>query len=81
MRAVRHIVVSTDLCKACGICIELCPRNVFDVDGDGQPVVARLELCTVCLFCEWHCPDFALRVEHSASSHEVSVPAPVSQEA
>jgi 2-oxoglutarate ferredoxin oxidoreductase subunit delta len=50
------------LCKACGICIELCPEQVFDRDGFGNPVLARPEACTQCLLCELHCPDFAIEV-------------------
>jgi 2-oxoglutarate ferredoxin oxidoreductase subunit delta len=52
-----------ELCKACGICIELCPENVFDRDKLGYPVLARLDDCTQCLLCELHCPDFALEVK------------------
>ncbi len=54
------------LCKACGICIELCPEKVFDRDKVGNPVVARPEECTSCLLCELHCPDFAIEVRRRA---------------
>lgn len=47
-------------CKACGICIQLCPQNVFDTDQDGYPVVARPFECTQCAICWLHCPDFAI---------------------
>ena len=50
------------LCKACGICIELCPDKVFDRDKLGYPVVARPDECSQCLICELHCPDFAIEV-------------------
>ena len=50
------------LCKACGICIELCPEHVFDQDRLGEPVVARAEDCSQCLICELHCPDFSIEV-------------------
>lgn len=56
------VLVDLDLCKACGICIALCPTTVFDRDADGQAVVARPEDCTACRLCEWHCPDFAIEV-------------------
>jgi 2-oxoglutarate ferredoxin oxidoreductase subunit delta len=61
-RAPEAVVVDLDLCKACGICIELCPQDVFDRDELGHPVVARLADCTACAFCERHCPDFAIDV-------------------
>ncbi len=57
-----QIDLDRDLCKACGICIELCPEEVFDRDGLGYPVIARPQECTSCLLCELHCPDFALEV-------------------
>jgi 2-oxoglutarate ferredoxin oxidoreductase subunit delta len=59
----RAISIDPDLCKACGICVDLCPSSVFDRDELGRPVVARLGDCTSCLFCERHCPDFAIEIE------------------
>ncbi len=55
-----------ELCKACGICIELCPDEVFDRDKLGYPVIARPDQCSQCLLCELHCPDFALEVKRRA---------------
>jgi 2-oxoglutarate ferredoxin oxidoreductase subunit delta len=51
-----------ELCKACGVCVELCPERVFDRDPLGEPVVARPYDCSQCLICELHCPDFAIEV-------------------
>jgi 2-oxoglutarate ferredoxin oxidoreductase subunit delta len=56
------VLVDAELCKACGICISLCPENVFDRDPSGLAVAARQEDCTACMTCEWHCPDFAIEV-------------------
>ena len=28
-------------CKACNLCIALCPKQVFEPDRDGKPVQAR----------------------------------------
>ena len=61
-RAPEAILIDLDLCKACGICITLCPTDVFDRDDFGRPVVARLADCTLCAFCERHCPDFAVDI-------------------
>jgi 2-oxoglutarate ferredoxin oxidoreductase subunit delta len=54
------------LCKACGICIALCPENVFDATDMGEAIVARPGDCTQCLLCELHCPDFAIEVKRRA---------------
>ncbi|MCP4684989.1 MAG: hypothetical protein GY867_06005 [bacterium] len=47
-------------CKACNICIALCPKQVFEPDRDGKPVQARPENCTQCTICWVHCPDLAI---------------------
>lgn len=52
-----------DWCKACGICIAFCPKNVFSRGANGKPVIDRPDECNGCLFCELHCPDFALSIE------------------
>jgi len=61
-RVASELALDLDLCKACGICLALCPRDVFDADERGYPVVARLKDCTVCRLCEYHCPDFAIEL-------------------
>jgi 2-oxoglutarate ferredoxin oxidoreductase subunit delta len=48
-------------CKACNICISLCPQNVLAADADGKPVVAQEENCMQCGACWTHCPDFAIK--------------------
>ncbi|HUV31284.1 MAG TPA: 4Fe-4S dicluster domain-containing protein [Acidobacteriota bacterium] len=47
-------------CKACNLCIALCPKQVFEPDRDGRPVQARPENCTQCTICWVHCPDLAI---------------------
>ena len=61
-----QIALDLALCKACGICIELCPEDVYDRDKLGYPTIARADECTSCLLCEIHCPDFAIEVERRA---------------
>jgi 2-oxoglutarate ferredoxin oxidoreductase subunit delta len=56
------VQLDLELCKACGVCIELCPDKVFDRDKLGYPVLARPDECSQCLLCELHCPDFAIEV-------------------
>jgi 2-oxoglutarate ferredoxin oxidoreductase subunit delta len=54
------IIIYRKWCKACGVCIQLCPQNVFETDMDGYPVVVNPFECTQCAICWLHCPDFAI---------------------
>lgn len=56
------IEVNKKWCKKCRICSTFCPKNVFDTDEDGAPIVARAEDCIGCRLCEMRCPDFAIKV-------------------
>ena len=58
-----RIIVNETWCKACGICIHYCPKNVLDEKDNGSPAAARIGDCIQCMLCELRCPDFAIRVE------------------
>lgn len=57
-----RVHVFDNWCKGCGICIAFCPQQVYDMDEDGRPVVAREDQCTACHWCDVHCPDLAIVV-------------------
>ncbi|MEA4882526.1 MAG: 4Fe-4S binding protein [Clostridia bacterium] len=61
------VVVRTEWCKACGICIAMCPKKVLEAGPGGKAVVARPEDCIKCEMCEIMCPDLAVRVVASRS--------------
>ncbi len=52
--------INLQWCKACNICIALCPTQVFEPNRDGKPVIARANDCIQCAICWQHCPDFAI---------------------
>ncbi len=50
------------LCKACGICMQLCPVKHILRAPDGKPMSNPAAACIGCKTCEYHCPDFAIRI-------------------
>jgi len=54
-------VVSPDLCNGCLKCIEVCPKEVFEVNEDGTVDVVEPFLCIVgCCFCKSACEPGAI---------------------
>jgi NAD-dependent dihydropyrimidine dehydrogenase PreA subunit len=60
-------VVSAQRCTSCGICVKVCPTNVFDGVVGEVPVIARQSDCQTCSMCELYCPADALFVAPSTS--------------
>lgn len=56
-------------CKRCGLCSALCPRGVIVQDETGAPQARYPDACTGCLFCELHCPDFAITIRERDESN------------
>lgn len=67
----EHTRVIIDLvrCKGCGLCVEICPKNVFTITGvapgTGYSLVEPRgeENCTACTRCVIFCPDIAIEVK------------------
>jgi NAD-dependent dihydropyrimidine dehydrogenase PreA subunit len=59
------VAVDFDLCVGDGACIEVCPVNVFEWQGDGpqrKALPSRERDCIFCFGCEAVCPKFAIRI-------------------
>lgn len=56
------IRIRRERCKGCEICIEFCPKKVFEGDELGHPIPERIDECIGCGTCELRCPDFAIEV-------------------
>lgn len=55
--------INEKFCKACGICVKFCPKNVLGLDNNGKAIVVNEDDCIGCKNCEIRCPDFAITVE------------------
>ncbi len=63
-----RIEVDEDLCKGCGICVEVCPPRVIDLSdrislrGYHPARLTDANGCTGCAVCGKMCPDLAIEV-------------------
>lgn len=48
-------VVDSNLCTACGICVDECPNSCFDLEATA--VLARADDCSECGICVDACPN------------------------
>ena len=60
------VSIVVERCKACGFCVEFCPKRVlalfssFNATGYHLPCVINAEKCSGCDLCGMYCPDFAI---------------------
>ena len=60
--------VNTDRCKACDICVDVCPAGVLAMKPEPKSVLGAMisivaqDACIGCNECELSCPDFAIYV-------------------
>lgn len=65
---VGRIVVDTERCKGCGVCVPACPTNVIDLadnvnsKGFHYAYMANEDACTGCSNCALVCPDAVITV-------------------
>ncbi|PNR93654.1 ferredoxin family protein [Petrotoga sp. 9PWA.NaAc.5.4] len=63
------IEINEERCKGCGLCIEVCPKNVlesskkFNSKGYHPSTVKNIESCIGCGFCYQMCPDVCITVK------------------
>jgi DNA-directed RNA polymerase subunit D len=50
------VITISDVCDACGMCVDECPRGILEVDGKKVRVVdGKLPECSMCRLCERAC--------------------------
>jgi 2-oxoglutarate ferredoxin oxidoreductase subunit delta len=63
----RHCI-DEKLCKGCGLCVSVCPKNVLEIRKNVNPkgyfpvYQARPEDCITCAICCTMCPDVAITI-------------------
>ena len=64
------LYIREDICKGCGLCIEVCPKkivlireDILNAKGFHPAGVNEMEKCIGCAFCATMCPDCVITVE------------------
>ena len=75
----QPVWVNTDNCKACDICVSVCPSGVLGMRYEKNSTLGAMisidnpDACIGCNECELSCPDFAIYVadkqEFKAAGH------------
>ena len=69
--AYKH-TIDSDRCKGCGLCVNICPKNVLEISkqvntkGYSPVYQARPEDCIFCSACCIMCPDVAITITEIA---------------
>ena len=81
------ILVATDICKGCELCITACPQECLGLSERLNPrgyryVQLIADTCTGCINCALVCPDVAITVfrEPKPMAKKVSVVQPATEE-
>ncbi|HEY3425274.1 MAG TPA: 4Fe-4S dicluster domain-containing protein [Negativicutes bacterium] len=62
------VVVLSEYCKSCGLCITMCPQKILAIGDKANPkgyytvVITDQEKCQGCALCGLVCPDMALEI-------------------
>jgi 2-oxoglutarate ferredoxin oxidoreductase subunit delta len=66
------VVIATERCKGCELCVPACPPEVLSMSAEVNAMGYRYPLlapgCTGCRACADVCPDFVFEVYRLASS-------------
>jgi NAD-dependent dihydropyrimidine dehydrogenase PreA subunit len=69
---VATLKLHAEKCTGCGICIEVCPHGVFEMD-DGRAKIIDLDACMECGACAGNCPAGAIEVESGVGCAEAII--------
>ena len=61
LKNVATLAFDVEKCTGCGLCTEVCPHGVFEID-EKKAVVADKDFCMECGACALNCPGGAIEV-------------------
>lgn len=64
MKYLKNVVtldLNSDKCTSCGICLDVCPREVL-AEKEGRVVIKERDACIECGACALNCPFSAIKV-------------------
>jgi NAD-dependent dihydropyrimidine dehydrogenase PreA subunit len=62
LKNVVTLKLDRDACTGCGVCLEVCPHDVFVLE-EGKSRIAHRDACMECGACARNCPADALQVK------------------
>ena len=63
LKGVAELYFNEEKCVACGICIDVCPHEVFERLANGKVAIKDKDLCMECGACARNCPFNAVEVK------------------
>jgi NAD-dependent dihydropyrimidine dehydrogenase PreA subunit len=61
LKGVTDLILDRDLCNGCGMCINVCPHNVFGMENKKAAIIDQ-DACMACGACKLNCPVSAISV-------------------
>ncbi len=62
------LTVRRGYCKACGLCVDACPRHILLMDEVDRICVTDISACIFCGICAGRCPDFVFVLDRGERS-------------
>ena len=57
------ITIDLDKCNGDGICVDVCPSGVYELDDKGKSKAVNPDECIECLACVDQCPENAITID------------------